>query len=104
MMAKIVTIEEALRWREERPGYIERALEAGGSLPMWALYERPEDYPDGYVARLWRSIPEPQATALAIGAPDLDAAIAAVESLTRRMWSYLDRMGDDDPKIVGVLL
>jgi hypothetical protein len=30
--------------------------------PMWAVYERPADYPTGYVVRLWWGMtPEPKA-------------------------------------------
>ncbi len=24
-----------------------------GKLPIWVVYERPTDYPDGFIARLW---------------------------------------------------
>lgn len=24
-------------------------------LKMWVVYERPSDYPDGFIARLWRA-------------------------------------------------
>ena len=71
-----------------------------GRLPMWVVYDHPADYPDCFVARLWVSLHEPEATRHAITAPTLDALRALLpEGLTR-----LGRAFGDDPVIVETWL
>jgi hypothetical protein len=41
-------------------------------LPMWTIYDRPKEFPAGYLARLWYSLPQPEATALVIPNDDLE--------------------------------
>lgn len=41
-------------------------------LPAWTITERPLDYPDGYIARLFLALPEPTVTDVALTAATLD--------------------------------
>jgi hypothetical protein len=42
-------------------------------LPMFTIYDHPEDFEDTYMARLWYSLPQPTPTAVVIHAPTLKA-------------------------------
>ena len=47
-----------------------------GDLPMITIYERPDEFPDEYVARLWlmrRGVAEPGMTGLLLRSASLDA-------------------------------
>jgi hypothetical protein len=68
-------------------------------LPMWAIYRRPRDYPDGYVARLWlirRRTEVPLPTNVIVTAPTL----AGVRAKLPPGLVCLPRQPGDDPKIV----
>lgn len=70
-------------------------------LPMWTIYERPRDYPAGFVVR--RSVTDPTGCyhdAAAQYAPDLASARALVPPGLQ----LLPRFPDDDPVIVEVWL
>jgi hypothetical protein len=69
-------------------------------LPMWTLYERPLDYPAGWVARLFVTLPEVYATTVCVRGPDR----AAVEALVPRDMVFLARQPGDQPQIVGCWL
>lgn len=76
-------------------------IESGGELPIWTIYQRPKEFPDGYVARKWvvEASSELKLTVEVIPArrlSDLRDALAGM-GLTR-----LDRMPEDDPSIVEV--
>jgi hypothetical protein len=66
-------------------------------LPMWVVYDHPTDYPDGWLARLWYSLPQPQATGLAIAAGALDTLR---DHLAERGCTVIPRSEGDDPAIV----
>lgn len=69
----------------------------GQTLTIWTIYERPQDYPDGYVVRPWiigrDGIPHPGA---GIQAGDLATARAAIPDGLIRM----ERADDDEPQIL----
>lgn len=78
-------------------------------LPMWTVYCRPKDYPDGFVARMFLTLPEqredartytPQATGVAIYGPTLAAVRAALPGGLNK----LGRFEADDPVIVETWL
>jgi hypothetical protein len=69
-------------------------------LPMWALYERPSDYPAGWVARLFVTLPQVHATSVCVRG----ATRAAVEALVPRDLVFLARQPGDQPQIVGCWL
>ena len=70
----------------------------GAELPIWVVYERPSDFPNCYVARLW------------IGETPTDELIAATDvddirnALAERGLVKLDRHPQDDPRILETWL
>lgn len=72
------------------------------SLPMWVLYDHPQDAPDHFVARLWEAYsPQPTATNnvfLSRSLEDLRTWLAE-QGLT-----CLPRYPEDDPVIIEVWL
>lgn len=69
-------------------------------LPMWTIYQRPSDYPDGYVARMFFTLPRAEPTAVAIFGPTRDAVRAALPAGLHR----ISRSPGDDPCIVETWL
>jgi hypothetical protein len=69
-------------------------------LPMWVIYDRPLDYPAGFVARLHTTLPRPRVTAFCIKGPTR----AAVEALLPPGLTLLNRFEADDPAILGTWL
>ena len=69
----------------------------GGSAPklrLWTVYERPVDYPDLYVARLFEG---ESPTDQMLVCPDLEPIR---EELRQRGLTCLPRDDDDEPQIV----
>jgi hypothetical protein len=69
-----------------------------GALAIWTVYNRPDDYPGGYIARMSEShrSGEPIATALTLAGPlDGIRQVLAKARLIR-----LDRKPDDAPQVV----
>ena len=62
-------------------------------LDIWTVYDHPRDYPDHYVARLWRGETPTETVLRASTLAELHAMLPA--GLAR-----LSRMEDDDPVIV----
>lgn len=76
------------------------ATPALDALDMWVIYERPLDFPTGYVARLWKVTAVMRPTLTAIFAASLEAARAGLPpGLTR-----VARHPSDEPQIVEVWL
>jgi hypothetical protein len=78
-------------------------MTADKPLVMWAVYERPKDYPDVFVARAWliTGAPEPVAT----GSLIISATLAGVRGqLARDGLVCLARNSEDDPAIVETWL
>lgn len=69
-------------------------------LPMWVVTERPKDYPEGCVARLFLTLPAPVATDAAIYGPSL----ADVRSKLPQGLFCMPRHEADEPQIVEVWL
>jgi hypothetical protein len=70
-------------------------------MDQWVIYERPKDYPHGFVARRW--------TVSAAGAvPTRDTFVAGTLAEARALLPpgliCLQRMPEDDPRIVEVWL
>jgi hypothetical protein len=73
------------------------------TLNMYVIYERPRDFPGGYVMRRWvvGAVPgEPTATDEMATAPTLDLIRVFVPSYCVR----IERDPNDDPKILEVWL
>lgn len=65
-------------------------------LPMLTIYERPADYPDLYVVRVWECLPTPQPTNMVV-------LTTTLEEARRRLpqgYQRISRSEIDDPKIV----
>jgi hypothetical protein len=77
--------------------------EAGkrGALSMWTVYEKPKDYPDGYVARRFEVAGVITATATSIKSRELEPIR---EKLARAGLVRLDRNPEDEPQIVETWL
>lgn len=69
-----------------------------GGLLMWTVYEKPSDFPEHYVARLWHG-EEPQDLIMASKELERLQANFAAAGLVR-----MARHANDDPKIVEVWL
>jgi hypothetical protein len=82
--------------------YLTPIIQDGNSvLSLITLYDKPSDYPEKYVARLWivrKGIV--QSTNIIMIADTLDELKKRIPSYMQ----YLDRETNDDPKIVGVYL
>jgi hypothetical protein len=70
----------------------------GPALKIWTVYERPRDYPQDYVARLWLSGPAgPRATASAFRSATLKQLRQHLKTLGL---TRLNRHAGDDPAIL----
>jgi hypothetical protein len=73
-------------------------------LRMWTVYDRPSDFPNSCVARLWqinRGDPEPQATGEIIVGHTVEAVR---QQLARCGLTCLARSEGDDPCVVETWL
>lgn len=68
------------------------------SIRLWTVYERPLDYPNSYVARLWDG---EHPTASIVIAADLESLRG---QLMEMRLSRIPRHSDDDPVVVEVWL
>lgn len=68
--------------------------DADPELPMWAVYDRPRDFPTCYVARLWIGERPTEEVILATDVEDIRAALRA-RGLVKLM-----RQPEDHPKIM----
>jgi hypothetical protein len=69
-------------------------------IPMWVIYDSPSDFPGQTIARLWYSLPKPEATDILIVA-NLSTIRAAVGS---HGYVSVGRLLLDDPCIMEVWL
>lgn len=74
------------------------ATKPKGKLVIITLYEKPVDYPDEYVARVFLN---EAPTTLILTAP---TAIELHESIPDQYFAWVERMPSDDPKILGTYL
>ena len=70
-------------------------------LPQFVIYDRPTDFPDMYVARLWWTLPEPQPTSFVIRSKGSESLRGIMENAGL---TQLTRSPEDDPKIVETWL
>jgi hypothetical protein len=69
-----------------------------GALAIWTVYERPKDYPIGWIARMFEiTRAGPQPTGHVIKCADLDPIR---EKLAHAGLVCLDRQDGDEPQIV----
>ena len=71
------------------------------NLPIWTVYDHPRDYPNGYVARRWLTLPVPRATNEVIIADKLDDIRDQLEA---KGLVKLMRDPSDEPQIVETWL
>ncbi len=69
-------------------------------LPMWVVTAHPSDHPDGYVARMHLTLPEPEATTAAIFGDTLEEVR---EAIPFGLFAFAPMPGDD-PVIVETWL
>ena len=68
-------------------------------LSMWVVYDHPRDYPNSYVARLWRGETPTESVIICKDITVLREMLLAEMHLVR-----LDRMPNDEPQIMEVWL
>ena len=66
------------------------------NLTLWVIYERPSDYPDSYVVRMWHVTARYQEAGEAKAFPTLEEARAHIP---KSLWP-IPRSPEDDEKIV----
>ena len=57
-------------------------------LPVWVIYRHPKEYPDGYVARRWACVPQPdqqEPEAASIRVPLISPDIGSLRKALRGM-------------------
>jgi len=69
-------------------------------LPMWVVYDRPTDFPENVIARMWLTLPRCEPTSVAVIGGTVDAVRDALPPGLVR----LDRNPGDEPQIVEVWL
>lgn len=69
------------------------------TLPMWVIYERPSDYPEGFVARLWETLPEAAPTSCVATAPELEPIRTELQAAG---FVKGERSSEDEPQIVEI--
>lgn len=68
-------------------------------LPVWVVYDHPQDFPDHFVARLWEGMDNtPTATVLVAD------TLAELRDMLPPDLNGLERMEGDDPTIVETWL
>lgn len=72
-----------------------------GPLLMWVIYDRPTDFPESYVARLWAALPRPEPLSDVLVCDDLEALRDHCIGLGG---VRLERQPDDDPTILETWL
>lgn len=66
-------------------------------LPIWVIYDHPDDFPNVYVARLHFSLPQPEPSAICLTCTALEPLRRFLE---HRGCFPMDRHPDDDPAIL----
>lgn len=66
-------------------------------LNIWTIYDRPTDYPSGFIARLFVDF-KPSDTTMT--GPTLDAVRGAIQHITPYVLSRIERNENDEPQIV----
>ena len=74
---------------------------AAERLPMWVIYDHPTDHPDGYIARAWYSLPEPEPMLLTFKTAELETLR---QMMREGAYTCLGREPGDDSKIVETWL
>jgi hypothetical protein len=67
-------------------------------LPMWTVYDRPRDFPDKLIVRLF----EGKTASATTVAMSFDTMAQVMD--TFRRWTFLTRAPNDDPNIVGTFI
>jgi hypothetical protein len=73
-----------------------------GALAIWTVYDRPDEYPDGYIARMFEAAPGGATTPTDIVLTGKLDGIRHVLAQARRI--RLDRKPDDAPQVVETWL
>lgn len=71
-----------------------------GAVPMFVIYDHPNDAPDGFVVRIWTVVDTMVMPGKLIAINLLD--LAAARAYVPHGFVSIGRMPDDDPKIVEV--
>jgi hypothetical protein len=69
-----------------------------GALAIWTVYNRPDDYPDGYIARMFEAAPGGTTTPTDMALTGELDGIRQVLAKARHI--RLDRKPDDAPQVV----
>lgn len=72
-------------------------------LPMWVVYDHPRDYPHGFIARLWLTLPTAEVTDDTLTADTLEELREKIQAHAPWM-VMLTRHPIDDPAIIETWL
>jgi hypothetical protein len=72
-------------------------------LPMWVVYDHPRDHPDGFIARMWYSLPRSMSTDRTLTAATIDELRKAIRCQSPGV-VRIRRHPQDDQCIVEVWL
>ncbi|KPH68610.1 hypothetical protein [Novosphingobium sp. ST904] len=70
-------------------------------LDMWVIYDRPSDFPQGFIARRWEVLREERATDDVLTSDNLEQLRFTIQR-EKFCSVVLPRFENDDPKIVEV--
>src|SRR5579864_6488168 len=83
------------------PPLIRLLYDLRAELPMFTVYDRPEDFPDHIVARLWTSLPEPRPTTFLLRASTIGPVRDFLAALGL---THLSRSPEDNPAVLETWL
>lgn len=76
------------------------ALRRAGDLPMFVIYDHPADHPGGFIARLWRVLPDNIPTGVTLTAGTLEELRSMMPADSVR----ITRAPEDEPQILETWL
>jgi hypothetical protein len=71
------------------------------TLPMWVIYDHPSDYPEGFLARLWETLPGPTPTTCVATSAEAEALRVELQAAG---FVKCERSADDEPQIMEIWL
>lgn len=83
------------------PALIKFLYDLRESLPMFVVYDHPTDQPEHFVARMWRTLPEPLPLYFMVRSEKLDTIRSFLDAAGL---VHLSRNPDDDPAILETWL
>jgi hypothetical protein len=83
------------------PALIKFLYDLREKLPMFVVYDRPSDFPEHVVARMWTTLPEAKPIHFVMRASNIERVRDVLEACGL---VHLDRSPEDDPRILETWL